>query len=109
LLTGRDVDATGPKNISEGSGIVAVNDQVGTDHIFYEDASRNVVRALYSGQQISDFVDIATVGSSQFAASYNFSGIDTGALFLYQESNGSAFLGFQKIDRSGQLLSSGSW
>ena len=96
-------------NVTTGSDIAAAYDGVSTDHIFYRDYSNQLIRALYYGQEITDFLEIATVADgTKLSAMYDSSNSNNGATVFYQPSNNKKSVEYLTINRSGQELSSGT-
>ncbi|KAK3669747.1 hypothetical protein LTR78_010375 [Recurvomyces mirabilis] len=100
--------ATTPPNegIVKGADIAATTDSVSTDYIFYQNINNQTVRALYYGENITDFVsdlDLLNVASLGYKLSATWSlGSSLGAVALTQNSTNPTELLYALITRNGQ-------
>ncbi|TKA68351.1 hypothetical protein B0A55_13041 [Friedmanniomyces simplex] len=100
--------ATTPRNesIARGAHIAVTTDGISTDYIFYQNANKQTVRALYYGQNISDFVsdlDSLNTASLGYRLSATWStGSSRGAVALTQNSTAPTEMIYALITRNGQ-------
>ncbi|KAK1044233.1 hypothetical protein LTR74_018322 [Friedmanniomyces endolithicus] len=100
--------ATTPSNegVVSGADIAATTDGVSTDYIFYQNTKNQTVRALYYGENITDFVadlDLLNVASLGYKLSATrSSGSSLGAVALTQNSTNPTELLYALITRNGQ-------
>ncbi|KAK0773313.1 hypothetical protein LTR91_022554 [Friedmanniomyces endolithicus] len=100
--------ATTPWNesIAKGADIAATTDGISTDYIFYQNTNNQTVRALYYGQNITDFVsdlDSLNVASLGYSLSAVWStGSNRGAVALTQNRTAPTEMIYALITRNGQ-------
>ncbi|KAK5107338.1 hypothetical protein LTR62_001354 [Meristemomyces frigidus] len=102
------IGASTPPNedIEQGADITATTDGISTDYIFYQDTNQHTVRALYYGQNISDFVtDLVSLNRAPLgysvAATWSV-GLSEGAAVLTQNSSAPTEMLNSLITREGQ-------